>query len=63
MEPRAAWRATQRFRRRPLAQHPHGHRGDAWHVACACLHLAMDESKYVTGIELIVDGGITLKYS
>jgi len=45
------------------AQCPMGHMGDAWDVAYACLYLASDESKYVTGIELIVDGGITLKYS
>jgi NAD(P)-dependent dehydrogenase (short-subunit alcohol dehydrogenase family) len=44
------------------AQCPMGHMGDAWDVAYACLYLASDESKYVTGIELIVDGGITLKY-
>ena len=45
------------------AQCPMGHMGDAWDVAYACLYLASDESKYVTGIELVVDGGITLKYS
>ncbi|MXN65865.1 glucose 1-dehydrogenase [Stappia sp. GBMRC 2046] len=45
------------------AQVPMGHMGDAWDVAHAALFLASDESKYVTGIELVVDGGITLKYS
>lgn len=45
------------------AQCPMGHMGDAWDVANAALFLASDESKYVTGLELLVDGGITLKYS
>ena len=45
------------------AQCPMGHMGDAWDVANAVLFLASDESKYVTGIELVVDGGITLKLS
>src|SRR5262249_8203369 len=40
------------------AQCPMGHMGDAWDVAYACLYLASDESKYVTGLELVVDGGI-----
>jgi NAD(P)-dependent dehydrogenase (short-subunit alcohol dehydrogenase family) len=43
------------------AQCPMGHMGDAWDVAYACLYLASDEAKYVTGIELVVDGGLTLK--
>lgn len=43
-------------------QVPMGHMGDAWDVAYASLYLASDESKYVTGIELVIDGGITLKY-
>lgn len=50
----AMWRARD-------AQVPMGHMGDAWDVAYAALFLASDESKYVTGIELVVDGGITLK--
>lgn len=49
------WRARD-------GQVPMGHMGDAWDVAYASLFLASDESKYVTGIELVVDGGITLKY-
>jgi NAD(P)-dependent dehydrogenase (short-subunit alcohol dehydrogenase family) len=52
----AMWRARD-------AQVPMGHMGDAWDVANAALFLASDESKYVTGIELVVDGGITCKTS
>ena len=43
------------------AQVPMGHMGDAFDVANAALFLASDESRYVTGIELVVDGGITCK--
>ncbi|WP_299391185.1 SDR family NAD(P)-dependent oxidoreductase [Pelagibius sp.] len=45
------------------AQCPTGKMGDAWDVAHAALFLASDEAKYVTGTELIVDGGITAKFS
>jgi NAD(P)-dependent dehydrogenase (short-subunit alcohol dehydrogenase family) len=44
-------------------QVPMGFGGNAWDVANAALFLASDESRYVTGIELVVDGGITLKYA
>lgn len=37
---------------------PLGHFGEPMDVAWAALYLASDESKYVTGIELTVDGGI-----
>jgi len=43
------------------SQVPMGHMGEAFDVAYASLFLASDESKYVTGIELLVDGGIALK--
>ena len=40
-------------------QPPMGRMGDAWDVAHAALFLASDESKYVTGTEIVVDGGLT----
>ncbi|HXQ65778.1 MAG TPA: SDR family NAD(P)-dependent oxidoreductase [Alphaproteobacteria bacterium] len=42
------------------AQCPMGRMGDAWDVAHAALFLASDEAKYITGTELIVDGGLTV---
>jgi NAD(P)-dependent dehydrogenase (short-subunit alcohol dehydrogenase family) len=48
----AMWRARD-------AQVPMGHMGDAWDVANAALFLASDESRYITGVELVVDGGLT----
>ena len=39
-------------------QPPMGRMGDAWDVAYAALFLACDESKYVTGTEITVDGGL-----
>jgi NAD(P)-dependent dehydrogenase (short-subunit alcohol dehydrogenase family) len=40
-------------------QVPMGRMGDAWDVANAALFLASDEARYITGTELVVDGGIT----
>jgi NAD(P)-dependent dehydrogenase (short-subunit alcohol dehydrogenase family) len=52
----AMWKARD-------AQVPMGRMGDAWDVANAALFLASDEARYVTGLELVVDGGLTLKVS
>jgi hypothetical protein len=42
---------------------PMRHMTDAWDVAYARLYLGSVESKYVTGLELVVDDGISLKLS
>lgn len=38
---------------------PMNRMGDAWDVAYAALFLACDEAKFITGAELVVDGGVT----
>ncbi|HUN38867.1 MAG TPA: SDR family NAD(P)-dependent oxidoreductase [Acetobacteraceae bacterium] len=38
---------------------PMGRMGDAWDVAHAVLFLASDEARYITGTEIVVDGGLT----
>ena len=42
-------------------QVPMGHMGSAEDVAQAALFLASDEARYITGTEIIVDGGVTAK--
>jgi NAD(P)-dependent dehydrogenase (short-subunit alcohol dehydrogenase family) len=44
-------------------QCPSGKMGNAWDVAHAALFLASDEAKYVTGAQIVVDGGITCKFA
>ena len=42
------------------SQCPMGHMGDAWDVANAALFLASDDAKYITGADIVVDGGLSL---
>lgn len=42
------------------ARCPMGRQGTPEDIAMAALFLASDESRYVTGLEMVVDGGITL---
>jgi NAD(P)-dependent dehydrogenase (short-subunit alcohol dehydrogenase family) len=44
------------------SQCPTGKMGDAWDTAYAALYLASDEAKYVTGTELVVDGGLSVRF-
>ena len=50
-------------RRRRLVHIPMGRFGEAVEVARAALFLASDESSFMTGQSLIVDGGITAAYT
>lgn len=41
--------------------HPLGHMGDPDDIAWGVVYLASDESKFVTGSELVIDGGYTAR--
>lgn len=43
-------------------QVPMARMGNAWEVAQACAFLACDAASYITGTELVVDGGLTGKF-
>ncbi len=43
-----------------ISRQPMGRIGSAEEIAAICVHLASDESAFTTGIEYIVDGGMTL---
>ncbi|MBX3485470.1 SDR family NAD(P)-dependent oxidoreductase [Phenylobacterium sp.] len=43
------------------ALHPLGHVGEPDDVAWGCVYLASDEARFVTGAELVIDGGYTAR--
>jgi NAD(P)-dependent dehydrogenase (short-subunit alcohol dehydrogenase family) len=53
-------RSSEEMVRRHDEQCPMERMGDAWDVAYAALFLASDEARYITGTELVVDGGLTV---
>ena len=49
------------FRSNLDSLHPIGHVGEPIDIAYGILYLVSDESKFVTGSELVIDGGYTCK--
>ncbi|MCC6197873.1 MAG: SDR family oxidoreductase [Burkholderiales bacterium] len=45
------------------AQSPTGRMGDGWDIAHAAVFLASDEAKYINGVALPVDGGLSLRFA
>ncbi len=43
------------------ALHPLGHVGEPDDIAWGCVYLASDEAKFITGAELVIDGGYTAR--
>jgi NAD(P)-dependent dehydrogenase (short-subunit alcohol dehydrogenase family) len=50
---------VETFRKQSGEQHPVGHMGEPDDIAYGVLYLASDESKFMTGAELVIDGGYT----
>jgi 3(or 17)beta-hydroxysteroid dehydrogenase len=50
---------AEEFTTRVIAGIPMGSMGEPLDIANGCLFLASDESKYMTGSELVIDGGYT----
>lgn len=48
-------------RKATAALHPLGHMGEADDIAWGAVYLASDEAKFVTGAELVIDGGYTAR--
>jgi NAD(P)-dependent dehydrogenase (short-subunit alcohol dehydrogenase family) len=53
-DPQAAKKAT-------AEAHPIGHMGEPDDIGWACVWLASDEAKFVTGAQIVVDGGYTCR--
>lgn len=50
---------VEKFREQLDSLHPIGHVGEPEDIAHGIVYLASDESKFVTGSELVIDGGYT----
>jgi len=52
---------AEQARRQLTKLHPIGHLGEPGDIAYGILYLASDEAKFVTGSELVIDGGYTAR--
>ncbi|MFO8154105.1 SDR family NAD(P)-dependent oxidoreductase [Thioalkalivibrio sp.] len=52
---------VEAFRRELDEKHPIGHVGEPDDIAAGIVYLASDEAKFVTGSELVIDGGYTAR--
>ncbi len=50
---------VEKFRQQLDSRHPIGHVGEPDDIGWGVVYLASDESKFVTGSELVIDGGYT----
>lgn len=57
----AAYREPEEARARLMASEPLGHLGEPRDIANAVLYLASDEAKFVTGAQMVVDGGFAAR--
>ena len=58
---RASGRSTDETRAARNARVPMGEMGTAWDTANAALFLASDDAKFITGVLLVVDGGMHVR--
>jgi NAD(P)-dependent dehydrogenase (short-subunit alcohol dehydrogenase family) len=58
---RLAREGVEAYRRALDERHPIGHVGEPDDIAWGALYLASDEAKFVTGSELVIDGGYTAR--
>ncbi|MEM6598549.1 MAG: glucose 1-dehydrogenase [Cyanobacteria bacterium P01_D01_bin.36] len=56
---RRSSQGVEAFRKHLDSLHPIGHVGESSDIAFGILYLASDEAKFVTGSELVIDGGYT----
>jgi NAD(P)-dependent dehydrogenase (short-subunit alcohol dehydrogenase family) len=56
---RQAGLTVEEYLRDFIAKHPIGRLGEPIDIAQGMLYLASDESKFVTGTQLAIDGGYT----